>query len=232
MRQRLTLDSMVDDFLDMNRFSRSKRYQKPEPALPSSQTTFSRFINTDKHSVHTARQQERTDLLLGLNRYHQKVAAKMRPEMIFNQAATLALKLFAEIARHPDAFMRLSLAETAAMSTSAKPVTARTADPKAALRLAAIQAMNQAYPVKAAVLNSAVNKVEDHQQKEQLEREALMSRLQELGYSPSEAKKVAPKLEEKGLSRFVLSGTLSNREDLDNVLRASQAAKKAAKTLA
>ena len=232
MYKRLTLDTMVEDFLDMNRFSRSKRYQKSEPALPAQRTTFSRFIDLEKRTVHAARQQERTDLLLGINRYKQKMSAKVRPDLLFNQAAALAQKLFAEIARHPESFVKLSQAETSALSSSSSPTAGRVADPKAALRLAAIQAMNQAYPVKAAVLTSAVKKVEDHQKKEQLEKESLVTRLQELGYSLTEIRSLAPKLEQQELSRFVMSGTIDTRKDLDSVLSASRPSKQITKSLA
>lgn len=162
--------------------------------------------------------------------------ASKRPQLLFTQAVALAQKLIAEVARNPEAYVRLSQSETTAMSnakTNSTPV--KTADPKAALRLLAINTMNQLYtPQKVtatptqlgvAALQSAIKRVDDNRKKHLNDRGpakevSMKVHLAKLGYSAAESARLVPLLAKNELiSECVLSGTISSRGDLDSLTK-------------
>ena len=167
------------------------------------------------------------------------------PQSLFTQAAALAQKLFAEIARNPESYVRLSQNETSALN-SAKVTSissAKSADPKAALRLAAINAMSQpplSVPKKVedyvtiaqnstVTLQAAMNRLDDehkkHQQDTRYAKEtAVEIQLSKLGYNDAERARLIPILAKNAaLSEYVSNGTIRSANDLESVLNASSA---------
>lgn len=224
---RVSLDAMVDDFIALNRASRL-----PRPASIPQARVKSTFINEEKRNTSLVRQRERADQLLSTIMQtkalfrKQKIVEALRPDMLRLQATALAQRLFAEVARNPESYTKLSQSETAALGQSATPATVRPAHPKAALRLAAIQAMNQALAPRAAALTSAVTKLEDFREKKELQNESLEIRLQELGYDKVEATQLAQRLQKTRLADYITSGTINSKRGLESVLDSAATSKK------
>ena len=234
--------------------------QHTEPA-PVPITKMPNFVNLDRRAIQVALQHQRTEKLFRIpvvgstikrlseiTQLARKVSAKQKmlpPQSLFTQAAALAQKLFAEIARNPESYVRLSQNETSALN-SAKVTSissAKSADPKAALRLAAINAMSQpplsvpkkveAYVTIAqnstVTLQAAMNRLDDehkkHQQDTRYAKEtAVEIQLSKLGYNDAERARLIPILAKNAaLSEYVSNGTIRSANDLESVLNASSA---------
>ena len=252
---RITLDTIVDSVVsNTNRYSQSRNLQNSHsvsaPDL-SSRTHFTatsaNIVNIDKRAIQVALQQQRMEKIfrtpvLGKTletmtkaAEYARRAANMhvvkRPQQLFTQAAALAQKLFAEIARNPESYVKLSQSETSALNSQkvATPST-RSADPKAELRLMAIKAMNNAYSpnftTQASIssLQAAIKKVDDQRKKHlhvahPAADNSLDGHLKKLGYKEEERARLVPILSKNSaLADYLESGTISTSKDLDNVL--------------
>lgn len=226
---RISVD--VEEFLGKNRYSRSLRNQKPASSVEVTLTTSSsKFLNMQRREIHTTLQRNRTDELLGnhyryLQNTRSKSAAVSRAESLTAHVVGLVQKLIAEIARNPGAFVHLSQSETAAMNSSKVSSADTSRDPKAALRLAAIKAMQAPVPV---TLQSAITKIEDAQKKLELsgvdsKNVLLFSHLAEFGYTKDDAQKIVTSLPEASPIRsYIQNGTIPDKRSLDSVLSAFQ----------
>ncbi|MBV5337144.1 MAG: hypothetical protein J0653_04015 [Deltaproteobacteria bacterium] len=183
----------------------------------------SNAVNLDKHAIQVALQRERMEKIYPVvgravklaseaSMHAQKAVTKQvsrRPQLLFLQAAALAQKLFGEIARNPEAYVKLSQAETSAMSSSkisSAPI--KTSDPKVALRMVAMNAMSQLYAPKqvnvsaiasaqlgVSSLQAAIKRVDDNRKKHEAKETVIEAALSKLGYSAEERSRLAPIIE-------------------------------------